>query len=222
MSLYSRVLTHEINADAATIHAREGDSTATWSDPVVGSPLPAVVWIAWCLEQNQSTRDSGIEGYLLHIRRLGTGGIGCLGTPPFQFTADSDVVIVSANGVEYAVRYTVGYLEGESLSSLGEDGEMHTILEWQYNTDYSMTVTPVRYGETGIRSYEIVRAGGTGRAWVTKERPPSDDSSGPPIEVPMCDWIRGLRCRAPKANPNDGTFGPGIQSILNPRDYPSH
>ena len=223
ISLFSRVLAREINADAATIHVREGDSLATWSDPVIGSPLPALVWIGWCLEQNQTTRDSGIEGYPLYLRPLGPESIGCLGTPPFQSTADSDVVIVSANGMEYAVRYEVGDLEPESLSSLGEDGEMHTILEWQYNTNYSLSATPVRYGETGIRSYQLDKYGGSAQAWVTKDRPAAiAERRDAPIEVPLCDWLRGQRCAAPKPNPNDGSFGPGLNTILFPDQYKSH
>ena len=223
ISLFSRVLTHEITAESGTIHAREGDSVATWRDPVIGSPLPMLVWVGWCLEQNQTTRDSGIQGYLVHIRPLGPGGIGCLGSPPFHFGADSDVTSVSVNGMQYAVRYTVGALEPESLSSLGEDGEMHTILEWQYNTSYSMTATPVRYGETGIRSYEIDAQSGSARAWITKDRPASmDDHGAPPTEAPFCDWIRGRLCEVPRPPANDGSFGPGLLTILHADQYQVH
>jgi hypothetical protein len=223
ISLYSRVLPGELGGDNGTIHAREGDSTATWSDPVVGSPLPMIVWIGWCLDQNQTTRDSGIEGYRLHLLPFGPGGLACLGTPPFHFTADSDVVIVKSNGLEYAVKYEVGYLEGESLRELGPDGEMRTILEWRYNTDYSMTATPVRYGETGIRSYFIEPNGGMARPWITPDRPQVDRSIlAVPLEAPMCDWIRGRRCDPPRPNPNDGGFGPGLLTILHADMYKVH
>jgi hypothetical protein len=223
ISLYSRVLPGDLGGDNGTIHAREGDSTATWSDPIVGSPLPLIVWIGWCLDQHQTTRDSGIEGYRLHIRPFGPDSLACLGTPPFQFTADSDVVIIKGVGLEYAVKYDVGYLEGESLSELGPDGEMRTILEWRYNNDYSMTITPVRYGETGIRSYFIEPNGGMARPWITPKRPDVDRTIlAVPLEAPMCDWVRARRCDLPRPNPNDGGFGPGLLTILHADMYKVH
>jgi hypothetical protein len=190
---------------------------------VIGSPLPMLVWVGWCLDQNQTSRDTGIEGYLLHVRPLGPGGIGCLVTPPFQFTADSDVVIAAANGVEYRVHYKVGALDGESLSEPREDGEMHTILEWQYNTRFSMTATPVRYGVTGVRSYEILEDDGTARSWVTEGRPLTGGATPyGSTEVPLCDWVRGIRCAPQKPNPNDGSFGPGLEALLHSRYIKTH
>jgi hypothetical protein len=221
ISLYSRVLAHAINADAGMVHAREGDSLATWSDPVVGSPLPALVWLAWCLEENQTTRDSGVEGYLVHIRPLADGDIRCIGTPPFAFAADSDETILSANGMEYVVRYDTGPLDHESLNEEGRDGDMRPILEWQVNTSYALRATPVRYGETGIRSYYIEPNGGAARGWITTNKPVDADPSAY-LEAPMCEWIRGTSCTAPHPNPNDGSFGPGLLTILHAAQYPAH
>jgi hypothetical protein len=235
ISLYSRVVTRQLNADAALIHAREGDSAATLSDPVTGSPLPMLYWIGWCLENNQTSRESGIQGYLLHLRPLTEGEIRCLGTPPFRFTADSDEAIISANGMEYRVHYEPGPLEGESLSEPGRDSESGSeaeprlILEWQYNTEFAMTATPVRYGETGVRSYAIVPGSGEARAWITREpeslKQPSvlnTAAATMSLEVPMCDWMRGTRCGPAHPNPNDGSFGPGLLTISQPKSYPAH
>ena len=218
IALYSQVLASELDARSALVHAREGDSAATASDPVVGSPLPMLVWIGWCLSQHETPRETGVQGYLLHILPLG-GDLKCLGTPPFRFSADSDEVVVAANGMEYLVRYQVGPLEGESLSEPTEDGGWRVVRQWVYNTSYSMTATPVRYGETGLRSYHIDESGGTARPWITPSRPSELRHE---LEAPMCEWMRGTRCAPPKPHPNDGTFGPGIHSILYPRDYPSH
>ena len=103
------------------------------------------------------------------------------------------------------------------------DGEMRTILEWRYNNDYSMTITPVRYGETGIRSYFIEPNGGMARPWITPDRPQVDRSIlAVPLEAPMCDWVRGRRCDPPRPNPNDGGFGPGLLTILHADMYKVH
>src|SRR5688500_11254101 len=191
IALYSLVLANEVDARSALVHAREGDSLATGSDPVVGSPLPMLVWIGWCLSRHETPRETGVQGYLLHLLPLGDGDLKCLGTPPFRFTADSDEVVVAANGMEYMVRYQVGPLEGESLSEPTEGGGWRVVREWVYNTSYSMTATPVRYGETGLRSYHIDESGGTGRPWITPTRPPELRHD---LEAPMCEWMRGTRC----------------------------
>lgn len=223
ISLYSRVIAHEVNSDAGIIHAREGDSLATWSDPVIGSPLPALVWLAWCLEMHQTTRDTGVEGYLVHIRPLAEGDIRCVTTPPFSFGADSDEAVLSQNGMEYIVRYEPGPLEGESLSEPGREGEMEPILEWQVNSRFALRATPRRYGYTGLRSYFIEQDGGVANAWITQEPPKSTNSLAyTRLEAPMCDWLRGARCVAPHPSPNDGSFGPGLLTIFHPETYKAH